>query len=696
MRTEEIKEEFVDPAIVSYGRHGTQSTQHPLGSQPDTAATSVAFQIPQAVGHLTQALPTTPTQTSKPAAVGKNNNLPGARLANQQENIPPSATLSAPFNDLSLNGQVPEARINVTELEISNPRTNEISRHDEVPSEKPGEIIGKRRKSGAKVSVSTHTQTVPESVPPTTPLSAQKRRSRQQKGWRQTPLLSESTATDKKSPRPSAAVITPKRGLRPPPDRNSQPVMNRAMRRRRRFQEEREQNGWATGEITDIQDMGDFDFEQNLSKFDKRKIFDQIRQDDTTADEARLVSFNRLPQAKPGTAGGKNLHYTENVLELLAKKIVEHSSDSDLAVSEPRRSKTSTRRVPSRKGSALIAGDRHGSGSTFVTDSVGMARQRSNHSRADSPKIRTDSSTGYNKSTTQTPKPSLCFTSTNRPCPVISPLQMLELEQLAVSELGLIEEVMAETAARSIAETAYHLSTTEDKENPGHWSTPLIVVLAGNHRTGSRAIAAARHLHNHGAHVILCILGLEREDDLLDSVRRQLRILRNCGGQAIKQDALMRTLRKMQASADLVVDAMLGMHICFDDLGGDDQAAYFQLKCWANDGEAPILSIDIPSGIDASSGILTSQATQPLHVHATHVLSLGAPKTGLLAALGRVECVDSLGLYVADIGISPTAWKKFGTRRRHGVEFGGEWVVAVVYDRGVMDSEVVEGDAKWL
>jgi len=34
----------------------------------------------------------------------------------------------------------------------------------------------------------------------------------------------------------------------------------------------------------DIQELPDFDFAENLSKFDKRSVFDQIRNEDTTAD----------------------------------------------------------------------------------------------------------------------------------------------------------------------------------------------------------------------------------------------------------------------------------------------------------------------------------------------------------------------------------------------------------------------------
>lgn len=258
---------------------------------------------------------------------------------------------------------------------------------------------------------------------------------------------------------------------------------------------------------------------------------------------------------------------------------------------------------------------------------------------------------------------------------------MLELEQLAISELGLTEEMMTENAARCIAETAYSLVTFfKRKEDKSPSRPPLIVLLAGNHKTGSRAIAAARHLLNHGAHVVLCILGpLEREDELMESVRRQLKIFRNCGGHAIKQDALMRTLRQLQAPTDLIVDALFGMHLTFEDLRTDDQASYFQLLCWANGSEADTLSIDIPSGIDASSGLAAEHDEESLCVRASRIISLGAPKTGLLTALSTIPEVTAAMLLVADLGIGPAAWKKFGNKKRYGVEFAGKWMAELHY-----------------
>jgi enhancer of mRNA-decapping protein 3 len=78
----------------------------------------------------------------------------------------------------------------------------------------------------------------------------------------------------------------------------------------------KDDNGWASEDVTDVQEMGEFDFEGGLAKFDKQNLFEQMRKDDQIDEADRLVSHNRQPRPKPGTAGGKNLHYSENVLDV--------------------------------------------------------------------------------------------------------------------------------------------------------------------------------------------------------------------------------------------------------------------------------------------------------------------------------------------------------------------------------------------
>lgn len=63
-----------------------------------------------------------------------------------------------------------------------------------------------------------------------------------------------------------------------------------------------------------------------------------------------------------------------------------------------------------------------------------------------------------------------------------------------------------------------------------------------------------------------------------------------------------------------------------------------------------------------------------LCVNSKSVVCLGAPKTGVINALLAGEGISS-NISVADIGIPQIVWRKYGTRRRHGIDFGNRWVV---------------------
>ena len=579
------QQSFNDPAILSYAKlnetkeNALQSAQKKENSIPfhsnkvNTARTTPTHSLSKA--SVTSNPPFTSTTSHR-----RHLNTTLSSSTTTTETVT-AATLPGPFNEILNRPSDAPSGLDTHDTNVQEP----IDFTNALMPKTRGKRGGKAKMREGMTSTPTQTPVAGDLA--STPVSTQQRRGNTRKGWRQTPLLEEPAPANIRLPRAHRELTSPDSGFIKGQTANHNRLAPEPRKGgRRRQKQEVEQNGWATREATDIQDMGDFDFEENHKKFDKRKVFDQIRRDDTTADEARLVSFNRLPSARPGTAGGKNLHYTENVLDSPINKNVDHSSsDSDLGLGSRSLSHTSTmRKLPSRKGSALA---------------------KASFDRIASPKLKNDSSTSQRKTSVGLPKPSLLMSASANSCPCISPLQMLELEQLAITGLDLTEDMMTENAARSIAQTAHGLASGDD---PQHKPSPLVVILAGNNKTGSRAIAAGRHLRNHGTRVVLCILGLEREDDLIDSIRRQLRIFRNCGGQAIKQDALMRTLRKLQSPTNLIVDALLGMHMTFDDLRTDDQAAYFQLVCWANGSDADTLALDVPSGIDASTGKSSSHS----------------------------------------------------------------------------------------
>lgn len=71
-----------------------------------------------------------------------------------------------------------------------------------------------------------------------------------------------------------------------------------------------------------------------------------------------------------------------------------------------------------------------------------------------------------------------------------------------------------------------------------------------------------------------------------------------------------------------------------------------------------------------------------LTTNSKFIVCLGAPKTGLIHALASGEG-DCWEMAVADVGISQAAWRKYGTRRRHGVEFGDKWVIPLRFHAAV-------------
>ena len=575
-------ETAIDPAILSFSKPPSKNSktassaaiQHP---KPSPAA-------PYSAQQASEARQTAPIITE----------LHESRDTFQQQQGGTSATLTGPFEELSINGLKGEG-------EGLNGDTG-AQKQDAVSSKRRHRRRlprGKERPPDVTEQMVSQSNAAQKELGAKQPEQGKKARGN---GWRETPLLEETT-------RPKSELLRPINGS----------GTRKLSRREINAQAEMEKNGWATEDATDIQEMGDFDFSANLSKFDKRRVFDQLKQEDTTADEDRLVSHNRLPP-RLGTAGGKNLHFTENVLDSpkVEGRVAWSSGDSEADGSAAQfnsghssrrsHSRVSTRQPPSRKGSTIVT-DQHGTGSGSVRESKSRTRWAS---RAPSNNMKAARDISSSRDTTIPHLPtfgqsraSLRIISSDQVCPCVTPLQMLELEQLAINEHDMTEEMMSENASRSIAETAsklvHPMSELTNKNRNGPGPGPVVVVLAGNTKSGARAIAGARQLRNHGARVMVTLLGLDRDDELLDLVRRQLKLYQNCGGQLTQPARLNKTLKNLRAKPDLIIDALLGIHLSFEDLRTDDQETYFGLVNWANNS-AHVMAIDVPSGVDASSG----------------------------------------------------------------------------------------------
>ncbi|KAK3060058.1 hypothetical protein LTS18_009442, partial [Coniosporium uncinatum] len=440
----------------------------------------------------------------------------------------------------------------------------------------------------------------------------------------------------------------------------------------------------------------------NLSKFDKRAVFDQIRNEDTTADEDRLVSFNRLPQTRPGTYGGMNLHPTENVLESARSlRRSEESSESEEDAFEfdsggrnSRRamSRTSIKRNPLRSSSGRVDDD----GSHPSSTGNLLSRSRGSIARpiyTSSPQVAASPLTGrispppispsHDKPTSTT---HFRLASNNHFCPTITPGAMSNIQEVAELEFGLSPDILNENAGRGLAEVALMAINPGGRrlarENLKVNARPVLVVLVGNHKAGARAVAAARHLLSRGPRVIACILGLDRQSMDMDvDLRRQSLLFQRMGGTLRGWAEVSKFLKRLDAPPELIVDALLSPGRTYDGLNPEDQAVCLEMLGWANKSHAQVLAVDCPSGINQSTGETSMLEGEPLEVRAKFVACVGAPRLGLLRAMQRIGEHGDRRIWVVDVGLNK-AWKESGIRGRAGVRFGSEWVVPLRVAQG--------------
>lgn len=679
--------DFVDPAILSYGRSPVQArTVAQLPTEPVTPIKSM----------LAKAAESLPASSSSPF-VGEAGKSSGShRVSRSRDAIAQSQSAAQSAAHQIPTGEADGAQDsrqveNGTKKRI---RRGQKNKKNGTTASEPPPVMN--------VEVSRNGNDMTESV-------------RRGKGWRQDPLLQPSPQT-------------------------GSPASIGSTKKSKKQAKEARQNGWATEDATDIQDMGDFDFEANHKLFDKKQVFDELRQGDTTADEDRLVNHNKV--YRPGTYGGKNLHPTENVLSpQLGPKPngneLDSTSDADTELnfangrssSRHSVSRASLKKQPSRQNSTQVEAKPHPLSASMSSDrGLGLNRSVTSLSRqgrpvpsiaTGSPKPDLSHSPGSAVSRTHAPstlassqliEPHLVVLSATAPCPALLPLGLETLEKETVSRYGLTHDAITETAARCIAEMAVGMfdSTTGSRRGSrantirGSMSSsltleqrnsaPVVVILAGNHAVGARAVAAARHLVCRKTKIIIAEARYESADIHDVQLKTQTSILKRMikGGASIKRGPWTRAsayIKNLSGPPAVIIDALLAGST-YETLLDSSNAQHVteaqkearEMIDWANRSRAPVLSVGCPSGVSGADGTSTTVDGEPLAIRPDKVLCLGAPVQGILDAMKAGERWD---VTLADTGIN------IALRSDEAVPFGAQWVVDLKFtDDEVAVSEV--------
>jgi hydroxyethylthiazole kinase-like uncharacterized protein yjeF len=210
------------------------------------------------------------------------------------------------------------------------------------------------------------------------------------------------------------------------------------------------------------------------------------------------------------------------------------------------------------------------------------------------------------------------------------PSELLTTAEMAVADRLTIEAgtpgiVLMERAGAAVARTAAHLMTARG------CARGRIAIFCGPGNNGGDGFVAARHLIAEGFEVSLGLFG----------ARADLR-----GDAAWAAEGWAGPVTALDAvaleAADLAIDALFGAGLT-RAIEGDAEDAILRLNEWTRRTGKPIVAVDIPSGIDGSTG-----EARGVVVAAACTVTFFRLKPGHILLPGRIHCGD---VECADIGI---------------------------------------------
>lgn len=209
---------------------------------------------------------------------------------------------------------------------------------------------------------------------------------------------------------------------------------------------------------------------------------------------------------------------------------------------------------------------------------------------------------------------------------IVTASQMREIDRRAIEEYSIPGIVLMENAGLRVVEKIRRLDCG-----------PKIVVIAGKGNNGGDGFVVARHLCGEKNVTVWTTANAnDYQGDALINLNILHKLQIPCT-HLHDADAL-KSLEATLATADLVVDALLGTGVT-----RDVDPFYAQIIREINDSAVPVLAVDIPSGICADTGKVLGQA-----IHADYTVTFALPKRGLLLYPGAAYTGQ---LDVADIGI---------------------------------------------
>jgi NAD(P)H-hydrate epimerase len=194
--------------------------------------------------------------------------------------------------------------------------------------------------------------------------------------------------------------------------------------------------------------------------------------------------------------------------------------------------------------------------------------------------------------------------------PTLTREQVRELDRRATAEFAVPSIVLMENAGRGTAELLVSLGIHG-----------RVAICCGKGNNGGDGLVVARHLDHR--RVAVDVLLFAEAEQVTGDARVNLEVIRRMGlplHELPRPQAELGTVRSLCAKADWVVDALFGT-----GLTGPIHSPLAEVVELINHSSARVLAVDLPSGLDADTGLPLGPT-----VRATHTATFVAWKRGFL------------------------------------------------------------------
>jgi NAD(P)H-hydrate epimerase len=214
---------------------------------------------------------------------------------------------------------------------------------------------------------------------------------------------------------------------------------------------------------------------------------------------------------------------------------------------------------------------------------------------------------------------------------VVTAEEMKWCDKITIDTYGISGLSLMENAGRCVVEVIREEFSSLEYKN--------VLIVCGKGNNGGDGFVIARLLSNFCARIDILLMAApsELKGDAKTNFNIICKLAKKSSGQIIIQQFSKQSLDKLP-KPDIIIDAIFGTGFI-----GSVHKPFSTVIEWINRQHSKIVSVDIPSGINGSTGVVENLA-----VHADITVTFGCLKSGLLCNQGR-ELVGSLR--VMDIGI---------------------------------------------